>query len=70
MTLTRQYHGVWGLDCNSCSEYEETDADDFDDAVEQMKEIGWRYMGNSEHKCPSCIEKDEEEDERLLGTSM
>lgn len=62
MSLTKgSLSGFWDLECNHCSEYEELEASDFSDAATQLAQMGWRYEGDGEHICPSCIEKEDDE---------
>lgn len=59
MSLNKAGRGRWDLECDHCSNYEELEGD-FDDAVAEMKKLGWRYEGDGQHICASCIEDDED----------
>lgn len=46
--------------CDHCSNAEELEADDFQEAVSEMKQDGWlitKLDGEWVHLCPSCKEE-------------
>ena len=58
MSIVRT-HGTIDFECDICGEILFTAQDDFKDALDEMKEEGWRAFKDRhdewEHKCPDCI---------------
>jgi len=49
--------GAYVISCDSCDEVLETEAEDFDSAIQEMKEQGWKSVKTDrgwEHMCPQC----------------
>lgn len=74
MTLDR-FGGDWCMSCDRCC-FTDTDLDgdlQFSEAIDAMKERGWRVFkkrGDYEHVCPSCIEDEREVPAIREGTDV
>lgn len=56
---------LYVAECDFCSEYHETDEDDFIEAVNAIKDEGWKVFkenGEWKHMCPSCREDDRQDE--------
>lgn len=56
--MIEKQSGVLVIHCDSCSEEEEADVDDWTDAWSEWKRNGWRSykMGDEwRHSCPACV---------------
>lgn len=58
MTLSRQY-GLVVFECDDCGDALETETRDFHEALERLREEGWRTLpGRTDHewrhKCGTC----------------
>ena len=57
MTLRRDAHGEFVVECDECGDELFTNTDGFPDAVEIAKGEGWRARkieGEWEHRCSDC----------------
>lgn len=58
MAIEKDKHGEFYAECSSCEDIEELpDAGDFQEAVEEVKALGWKIThigGEWYHLCPTC----------------
>lgn len=56
--MIQKQFGVFVANCDECTEYLETECEDFLDAIQYMKDEDWRISKNADdewvHFCPSC----------------
>lgn len=59
MTLTRQFHKIIFV-CDQCHDALETGITEFDDAIAELRDEGWRSIAPApghlgwKHLCPDC----------------
>jgi predicted RNA-binding Zn-ribbon protein involved in translation (DUF1610 family) len=56
MTI-RRIGGCVAFECDECGDVLETRETEFQEALAESREAGWRYLGDELHSCPECDER-------------